>query len=65
MKHLQETLQELAALPNDRPMGMPGDFTPHKNTMNMKRARFCAAAGIALDVKMKFQTRVIILLHSC
>ena len=26
MKHLEETLQELAALPNDRPMGMPGDF---------------------------------------
>ena len=26
MKHLQETLQELAALPNDRPMGMPGAF---------------------------------------
>ena len=26
MKHLKETLQELAALPNDRPMGMPGAF---------------------------------------
>ena len=26
MKHLRETLQELAALPNDRPMGMPGAF---------------------------------------
>ena len=26
MKHMQETLQELAALPNDRPMGMLGTF---------------------------------------
>ena len=37
MKHLQETLQEFAALPMVAPWVCQAHFTPHKNTMNETR----------------------------